>query len=61
MPSSLLSEPTAPAIPNSGWGQEMLTSSRLVFVWHRFTYLRALDVTAPKVVKEFLLCCIAPL
>ena len=61
VPSPLLSEPTLPAIPNSGWGQETLTSSRLVFVWHRFVNLRALGVTAPKVVKEFLLCCIAPL
>ena len=26
VPSPLLSEPTVPAIPNSGWGQETLTS-----------------------------------
>ena len=32
VPSPLLSEPTSPAIPNSGWGQETLTSPRLVFV-----------------------------
>ena len=36
-------------------------SPRLVFVWHRFANLRALGVTAPKVVKEFLKCRIASL
>ena len=61
VPSPLLSEPKSPAVPNSGWGQETLTSPRLIFVWHRFALLRALGVTAPKVVKEFLLCRIAPL
>ena len=34
---------------------------RLTFVWRRFESLRALDVTAPKVVKEFLQRRIAPL
>ena len=61
VPSPLLSEPTLPAIPNSGWGQETLESPRLVFVWRRFVLLRSLGVTAPKVVKEFLLCRVAPL
>ena len=32
MPSPLLSKPTSPAVPNSGWGQEMLTSPQLFFV-----------------------------
>ena len=61
VPSPLLSEPKSPAVPNSGWGQETLTSPRLIFVWHRFTLLRGLGVMAPKVVKEFLLRRIAPL
>ena len=61
VPSPLLSEPTSPAVPNSGWGQETLESPRLVFVRHRFVFLRSLGVTAPKVVKEFLLRRIAPL
>ena len=61
VPSPLLSEPSSPAVPNLGWGQETLTSSLLVFVWRRFAFLRALGVTAPKVVKEFLLCRITPL
>src|SRR3954471_23930093 len=61
VPSPLLSEPTTPVVPNSGWGQETLESPRLIFVWHRFACLRSLGVTAPKVVKEFLLCRIAPL
>ena len=39
----------------------MLESPRLVFVWHRFAFLRSLGVTAPKVVKEFLLRRVAPL
>ena len=38
-----------------------LESPRLVFVWRRFALLRLLGVTAPKVVKEFLLCHVAPL
>ena len=33
----------------------------LIFVWCRFALLRELGVTAPKVVKEFLLHRIAPL
>ena len=61
VPSPLLSEPTSPAVPNLGWGQETLESPRLVFVWHRFAFLRSLGVTVPKVVKEFLLRHIAPL
>ena len=61
VPSPLLSKPTSPAIPNSGWGQEALTSPQLFFVWRRFECLRSLDVTAPKVVKEFLLRRVAPL
>ena len=61
VPSPLLSEPTSPAVPNSGWGQETLESPRLVFVWRRFALLRSLGMTAPKVVKEFLQRRIAPL
>ena len=61
VPSPLLTEPTSPAVPNLGWGQETLESPRLVFVWRRFALLRSLGVTAPKVVKEFLLCRVAPL
>ena len=61
VPSPLLSHPTAPAVPSSGWGHEALVSPRLVFVWRHFETLRALNVMAPKVVKEFLQCCIAPL
>ena len=61
VPSPLLSHPTAPAVPSSGWAHEALVSPRLVFVWRRFAYLRALGVTASKVVKEFLLRLIAPL
>ena len=61
VPNPLLLEPTSPAVPNSGWAQETLESPRLVFVWCRFALLRSLGVTAPKVVKEFLLCRVAPL
>ena len=61
MPIPLLSEPTSPAVPNSGWGQEALESPRLIFDWHRFAFLRSLGVTAPKVVKDFLLRRVAPL
>ena len=61
VPSPLLSHPTLPAVPNSGWGHEALVSPRLVFVWRRFETLRALNVMAPKVVNEFLQCRIAPL
>src|SRR3954468_21798576 len=61
VPSPRLVKPTSPDVPNSGWGQETLVSPRLAFVWHRFMSLNKLGVTAPKVVKEFLLCRIAPL
>ena len=61
VPSPLLSEPSLPAVPNSGWGHQMLTSPQLAFVWCRFGNLRALGVTAPKVVREFLQSHIAPL
>ena len=61
VPSPLLSEPMSPAVPNSGWGQETLASPQLIFVWRRFMLLRALGVTVPRVVKEFLLRRIAPL
>lgn len=50
-----------PVVPNSGWGHETLVSPRHSFIWCRFQSLRALDVTASKLVKEFLQCCIAPL
>src|SRR3954463_11502503 len=39
----------------------MLVSPRLAFICHRFMSLKKLGVTAPKVVKEFLLRRIAPL
>ncbi|XBJ15085.1 hypothetical protein VPH35_007054 [Triticum aestivum] len=61
VPSPLLSRPTLPAIPNSGWDHAKLTSPRLAFVWCRFKSLRALDVMAPQMVREFLECRIAPL
>src|SRR4051812_28149400 len=61
VPSPLLAKPTSPVVLNSGWGQETLVSPRLAFVWRRFTFLRLLGLTAPKVVKEFLLRRIAPL
>src|SRR3954470_14428521 len=61
VPGPLLVKPTLPAVPNSGWGKETLESPRLAFVWRRFTFLKTLGVTAPKVVKEFLLRRIAPL
>ena len=59
--SPLLLPPTLPAVPNPGWGHERLVSPRLSFVWHRLRRLRELGMTAPRVVKEFLQCCIAPL
>ena len=61
VPNPLLSHPTSPAVPHAGWDHEVLASPRLAFVWRRFQSLRALNVTAPKVVKEFLQCRIAPL
>ena len=61
VPSPQLSEPRSPAVPNSGWGQETLTSPLLIFIWRRFAFLRLLGVMEPKVVKEFLLCRVAPL
>ena len=61
VPSVLLALPTLPAIPNPGWDHEELTSPQLAFTWHRFERLREIGVTAPKVVKEFLQCRIAPL
>ena len=36
VPSPLLLEPTSPAVPNLGWGQETLESPWLIFVWRRF-------------------------
>ena len=61
MPSPLLSHLTLPIVPNPGLGHEPLASPRLAFVWRRFESLRAHNVTASKVVREFLLCRIAPL
>ena len=61
VPSPLLSHPTLSAVPNQGWGHEPLASPRLAFVWRRFESLRAHNVTVPKVVREFLLCRVAPL
>ena len=51
--SPLLSSPSAPAIPNSGWCHQRLADSRLAPVWLRLKRLKDLDVTAPMVVKEF--------
>ena len=50
-----------PAVPNPSWGHERLVSPRLSFIWYRLRRLRDLGVTAPRVVKEFLQCCVAPL
>ena len=50
----LLQAPVGPAIPNSGWGHQKLTSPCLVPVWLRLKRLKDLDVTAPMVVKEFI-------
>lgn len=61
VPSPLLSHPTLPDVPNPGWGHEPLASPRLAFVWRRFESLRVHNVIAPKVVREFLLCRVAPL
>ncbi len=61
VPSPLLTEPSSPAVPNSSWCQETLASPRLAFIRRRFEFLRELGVTAPKVVKEFLLRRVAPL
>ena len=59
--SPLLSPPSSPAVPSSGWGHEKLTGSRLAFVRLRLRRMKDLGVTAPKVVKEFLRRRIAPL
>ena len=61
VPNPLLSHPTSLVVPHAGWDHEVLASPRLAFVWRRFQSLRALDVTTPKVVKEFLQRSIAPL
>ena len=61
VPIPLLSHPTLPAIPNPGWGHKRLVSPWLSFIWRRLERLREVGVTAPRVVKEFLQCRIAPL
>ena len=59
--SPLLSPPSSPAIPNSGWGHEKLASPCLVPVWLRLKRLKDRGVTAPMVVKEFVRRRVAPL
>ena len=59
--SPLLSSPSAPAIPSSGWCHQRLTDSRLAPIWLRLKRLKGLDVTAPMVLKEFVRRRIAPL
>ena len=49
----LLQAPVGPAIPNSGWGHQKLTSPCLAPVWARLRWLKDLGVTAPMVVREF--------
>ena len=59
--SPLVSPSSFPTAPNPGWGHERLVSPRLSFVWYRLRRLRDLGVTAPRVVKEFHQCRVAPL
>ena len=49
----LLQALVGPAIPNSGWGHQKLTSPRLAPVWARLRWLKDLGVTAPIVVREY--------
>ena len=59
--SPLLQVPAGPAVPNSGWGHQKLTSPRLAPVWARLRRLKDRSVTAPMVVKEFVQRRVAPL
>ena len=59
--SPLLQVPAGPAVPNSGWGHQKLTSPRLAPVWFRLGKLKERGVTAPMVVKEFVKRRVAPL
>ena len=59
--SPLLTSPSTPAIPNSGWCHQRLTGLRLVPVWLRLKGLKDCGVTAPVVVKEFIWRQVAPL
>ena len=59
--SPLLQVPAGPAISNSGWGHQKLTSPRLAPVWARLRRLKDRGVTAPMVVKEFVKRRVAPL
>ena len=59
--SPLLQVPTGPAVPNSGWGHQKLSSPRLALVWARLRLLKDRGVTAPMVVKEFVKRRVAPL
>ena len=59
--SPLLSSPSAPAIPNSGWCHQRLTDPHLVPVWLRLKRLKDRGMTAPMVVKEFVRRRVAPL
>ena len=47
----LLQAPVGPAIPNSGWGHQKLTSPCLALVWARLRWLKDVGVTAPMVVR----------
>ena len=51
--SPLLRLPMGPAVPNSGWSHQKLSSPRLALVWARLRLLKDRGVTAPMVVKEF--------
>ena len=59
--SLLLQVPAGPAVPNSGWGHQRLSSPRLALVWARQRLLKDRGVTAPMVVKEFIKRRVAPL
>ena len=48
----LLEALLGPAIPNSGWGHQKLTSPCLVPVWARLRWLKDLGVTVPMVVRR---------
>ena len=51
--SPLLSSPSGPTIPNSGWCHRRLADLCLAPVWLRLRWLKDLGVTAPMVVSEF--------
>ena len=59
--SPLLQAPLGPAVPNSGWSHQRLSSPGLAHVWLRLRLLKDRGVTAPMVVKEFVKRWVAPL